>query len=94
VLAAPGITFAETSYDAAIQSDALLILTDWDEFADLDLDRLRTSMRYPLVIDGRNLYRPEAMAAKGFDYHSVGRRDAKRATPASAKVSALRRGKG
>ncbi len=68
-----GIKFAESAYDAAAGSDALLILTEWEEFANLDLDRLKTSLHYPIVIDGRNLYDPDVMAAHGFTYYSVGR---------------------
>jgi UDPglucose 6-dehydrogenase len=51
----------------------LLILTEWDEFASLDLDRLQRELKYPIIIDGRNLYDPDVMAAQGFTYYSVGR---------------------
>jgi UDPglucose 6-dehydrogenase len=51
----------------------LLILTEWEEFASLDLRQLNQKLRYPIVIDGRNLYDPDAMAANGFSYYSVGR---------------------
>ena len=68
-----GITFANSPYEAAHGADALLILTEWEEFANLDLDRLRRELKYPIVIDGRNLYDPEVMAAQGFTYYSVGR---------------------
>src|SRR5579859_7107140 len=67
------ISFANSPYEAAQTADALLILTEWEEFANLDLDRLRQELKYPIVIDGRNLYDPEAMAAQGFTYYSVGR---------------------
>ena len=67
------VSFAANAYDAAENADALLILTDWEEFAALDLDRLRSLLRYPIVVDGRNLYRPEQMEAHGFFYYSVGR---------------------
>jgi nucleotide sugar dehydrogenase len=67
------ITFVNSSYEAARGADALLILTEWEEFANLDLKRLREELRYPIVIDGRNLYVPEVMAAQGFTYYSVGR---------------------
>ncbi len=67
------ITYANSSYDAAHNADALLILTEWEEFANLDLNRIRQELRYPIVIDGRNLYQPEVMAAQGFTYYSVGR---------------------
>ncbi len=68
-----GITFASSAYEAAHGADALLILTEWEEFATLDLDRLRKELKYPIVIDGRNLYDPDVMAAQGFTYYSVGR---------------------
>jgi UDPglucose 6-dehydrogenase len=68
-----GITFANSAYGAAHGADALLILTEWEEFANLDLTRLRRELKYPIVIDGRNLYDPEVMAAEGFSYYSVGR---------------------
>lgn len=68
-----GITFVNSPYEAAHNADALLILTEWEEFANLDLNRLRQELRYPIVIDGRNLYDPEVMAANGFTYYSVGR---------------------
>jgi UDPglucose 6-dehydrogenase len=68
-----GVRLAEDAYDAARGADALLILTEWEEFAGLDLKRLRGELKYPIVIDGRNLYDPEVMAANGFTYYSVGR---------------------
>ena len=67
------ISFATSAYEAAHGADALLILTEWEEFANLDLNRIRQELRYPIVIDGRNLYDPELMAAQGFTYYSVGR---------------------
>ena len=51
----------------------MLILTEWEEFAALDLERLRGVVKYPIVLDGRNLYNPSAMTAHGFSYYSVGR---------------------
>jgi len=67
------VEFVNNPYETAKHADALLILTEWEEFATLDLRRLHTEMKYPIVIDGRNLYDPEAMAAQGFAYYSVGR---------------------
>jgi UDPglucose 6-dehydrogenase len=67
------VRLAEDAYDAARGADALLILTEWEEFAALDLKRLRAELKYPIVIDGRNLYDPDVMAANGFTYYSVGR---------------------
>ena len=81
------IQMAPDAYRAAAGCDALLILTDWEEFASLDLERLRAALKYPIIIDGRNLYGPEAMMAKGFSYYSVGRREAVPAPPATAKTA-------
>ena len=67
------VSFAGSSYEAARGADALLILTEWEEFATLDLNRLRQELKFPIVIDGRNLYDPEVMSAQGFTYYSVGR---------------------
>jgi len=69
----PALQYAGDAYSAAHNADALVILTDWREFATLDLERLGKSLRYPIVIDGRNLYEPQAMAEQGFTYLSVGR---------------------
>jgi UDPglucose 6-dehydrogenase len=68
-----GVDFAADAYEAASGADALLILTEWEEFAALDLDRLRTMVKYPIVLDGRNLYDPQEMVDHGFSYYSVGR---------------------
>ncbi len=67
------LRYAESAYDAARDADALLILTDWPEFASLDLDQLNKTLRYPIIIDGRNLYDPHVMAQQGFTYLSIGR---------------------
>jgi UDPglucose 6-dehydrogenase len=77
--------FVNNPYDAAHDADALLILTEWEEFASLDLDRLAKQMKYPIVIDGRNLYHPEDMAAAGFTYYSIGRAPV---TPVALAVTA------
>jgi len=67
------VEFVGSPYEAAAGADALLILTEWEEFATLDLPQINSKLRYPIVIDGRNLYNPEMMAAHGFTYYSVGR---------------------
>ena len=67
------ITFAEGPYDAAADVDALVILTEWDQFRALDLDRVKLLMRRPVVVDLRNVYRPEDMRQRGFTYVSIGR---------------------
>jgi len=67
------IRFVESAYDAAQGADALLVLTEWEEFAALDLQRLRAQMRHAIVVDGRNVFSPESMAKAGFQYISTGR---------------------
>ena len=67
------ITLVQDVYATAENADALLILTDWKEFAELDLLKLKRLLRYPIVVDGRNLYNPEVMQQHGFTYVSIGR---------------------
>jgi len=84
------LRYVADSYAAAADADALLILTDWSEFAKLDLQRIYTSMRYPIVVDGRNLFDPKRMRDLGFTYISIGRpavnpvRDAELVAPAAS----------
>ena len=68
-----GVEFMAGPYDAAEEADALVILTEWDQFRALDLERIRLAMRQPVVIDLRNVYRPAEMQASGFRYFGVGR---------------------
>jgi UDPglucose 6-dehydrogenase len=67
------LRYVSDVYEAAEGVDAVLILTDWKEFAELDLIRLYEAVRFPIVIDGRNLYNPNTMLEHGFTYLSVGR---------------------
>jgi UDPglucose 6-dehydrogenase len=67
------LRYAAGLYEAAKDADAVLILTDWKEFAQIDLARLNDAVRFPIVIDGRNLYKPQDMLDHGFTYVSVGR---------------------
>jgi UDPglucose 6-dehydrogenase len=69
----PNLTYMPDAYATAKDVEALLILTDWEEFARLDLQHLNRLMRYPIVIDGRNLYDPNIMLQNGITYYSVGR---------------------
>jgi UDPglucose 6-dehydrogenase len=78
-----GVEYAESPYEAAANADALLILTEWEEFAALDLRRLRKQLKYPIIIDGRNLYDPASISAQGFCYYSVGRPAALTEDPAA-----------
>jgi UDPglucose 6-dehydrogenase len=65
--------YAEGIYEAAKDADAVLILTDWKEFGQIDLARLAQALHFPIVIDGRNLYKPQQMQEHGFTYVSMGR---------------------
>ncbi|MDB5510338.1 MAG: UDP-glucose 6-dehydrogenase [Hyphomicrobiales bacterium] len=67
------VTFADDAYACAADADALVIVTEWDEFRALDLDRVRDILKSPVVVDLRNIYRPEDMKRRGFSYVSIGR---------------------
>ena len=71
MLSHPKLSFRKDAYDAAEDADALVIVTEWNQFRKLELDRLH--LRQPLIIDLRNLYEPEKMAAAGYRYVSIGR---------------------
>ncbi len=68
-----GIRLAKDPYDLAKGSDCMVVLTEWNEFKDLDLRRIKKLMRQPVVVDGRNLYDPETLRKFGFRYSAVGR---------------------
>jgi UDPglucose 6-dehydrogenase len=67
------VTFAASSYDALVDADALAVVTDWNEYRHPDFERIRTTLRRPVIVDGRNLYALHRMAELRFTYHSVGR---------------------
>ncbi len=67
------VTFCDGPYHAVEGADAMVLLTEWDQFRALDLDRVHQTMRGDLVLDLRNVYQPADMAARGFAYQSVGR---------------------
>ena len=69
----PGVEFRSGPYDAVEGADLLVIMTEWDQFRALDLDRVKQLMRRPAVVDLRNIYPPEEMRGRGFEYASVGR---------------------
>ena len=69
----PDIEYAEDPYDAAAQCDALVIATEWNQFRNLDWNRIRSALAGAIVIDLRNVYNPQQMRELGFDYISVGR---------------------
>jgi UDPglucose 6-dehydrogenase len=68
------ITYWESSYEAAAGADAVALVTEWNEFKFLNLERLRGVMRRPVIFDGRNLWEPDRMRRLGFEYHSIGRK--------------------
>lgn len=68
-----GVDYCEDEYDVAQGSDALVLATEWNQFRGLDLDRLKELLASPTVIDLRNVYEPETMRERGFDYTGVGR---------------------
>jgi len=67
------VVFVAGPYDAASGADALVILTEWDQFRALDLDRIKQHMKSPVIVDLRNIYAPAEMRDFGFNYVSVGR---------------------
>ena len=70
---APDIIPCDNSYSAAKDAEALLVLTPWNEFKQLNMRRIRQSMKRPILIDGRNMYNPEELRLLGFEYRGVGR---------------------
>jgi hypothetical protein len=69
----PGVDFRPDAYAAAEGADVLVIITEWDPFRALDLERVKTLMRTPVLVDLRNIYKPADVRALGFRYASVGR---------------------
>src|SRR5438094_626632 len=69
-----GVVYCDSPYAAATDADAVALVTEWNEFKLLNLERLRAVMRRPIVFDGRNLWEPERMRRLGFEYHSIGRK--------------------
>ena len=68
-----GIRFVKNPYEVARRADALVILTEWPEFLEIDFKRIKKLLRHPILFDGRNLYDPERMRKMGFQYYGVGR---------------------
>ena len=69
----PDVQMTDSAYAAAEGADAVVIVTEWDPFRALDLDRLKSLMARPVLVDLRNIYRPDDMAARGFEYSGIGR---------------------
>jgi UDPglucose 6-dehydrogenase len=69
----PGVSWCADAYDAAIGADVLVLITEWNEFRALDFTKLADVMRAKVLVDLRNVYRPEVVRAAGFAYSSIGR---------------------
>ena len=67
------VKFVENNYDALKGADALLVVTEWNEFRRPDFDRIKSLLKEPVVFDGRNIYDPKVMKEKGFTYYGIGR---------------------
>jgi len=81
------VRFAGGAYEALEGADACLVLTEWEDFAALDLGRVKQLLRYPIVVDGRNLFQPALMEAAGLNYYSVGRPDVVGERPVAIKAA-------
>jgi UDPglucose 6-dehydrogenase len=69
----PDVLYCATAYDVAKHADALLVVTEWNEFKQLDFEKIKRLMSQPVILDGRNIYDPQDMAEHGFVYRGVGR---------------------
>jgi UDPglucose 6-dehydrogenase len=88
------VQFEESSYEALRDADALAVMTDWNEYRHPDFQRMRTLLRQPVVVDGRNLYAPAKMLQLGFQYYSIGRGPDSAPAPAAPPAkSAVRAGR-
>ncbi len=68
------VKFCKDPYEVSRGSDCLLIITEWDEFKELDLSKIKKLLKRPFIIDGRNIYEPQRMKKLGFTYAGIGRR--------------------
>ena len=86
----PDLDYCGDAYETMKGADALVLITEWNEFRALDLDRVKALLRQPVVIDLRNIYQPDEMIAAGLTYHSIGRPGAEPIpeTPAGLRISA------
>jgi UDPglucose 6-dehydrogenase len=71
------VAYAPHNYDALEGADALIIVTEWGQYRTPDFDRMKSLMKEPVILDGRNLFEPEHMSGLGFEYHGMGRRPAR-----------------
>ncbi len=68
-----GIKFCDSAFDAAEGADALVVVTEWNEFKLLNMEKLKSLLAAPIIFDGRNIYSPQKLKALGIEYHSIGR---------------------
>lgn len=80
------VTYCADAYEVAKDSDALILVTEWDEFKELDMQVLSSLMNRPIIIDGRNFYDPDAMVQAGFTYEGIGRNGAR---PKKSEIALL-----
>ena len=85
----PDLDYCGDPYEAMEGADAVILVTEWNEFRALDLGRVKRLMRRPLVIDLRNIYNPDEMTAAGLTYHSIGRPSRATSVKKSAGLRAI-----
>ena len=68
------ITYAESSYEATVGAEALILLTEWNEFRRPDLEKLKKVLKKPIIFDGRNQYDEKRLLEKGFEYYCIGKK--------------------
>jgi UDPglucose 6-dehydrogenase len=69
----PEVAMAKSAYEALDGADAMVIATEWDAFRAIDLERVRSLLRTPVIVDLRNVYSSQQVASFGFSYHGIGR---------------------
>jgi UDPglucose 6-dehydrogenase len=69
----PDITYCKSAYEVAENSECLAILTEWDEFREMDLAKIKSLLKLPIIVDGRNIFDPKQMSEMGFNYQGIGR---------------------
>jgi UDPglucose 6-dehydrogenase len=79
-----GLSYAEKANDVLTGADALVIVTEWKEFRSPDFDRIRATLRHPVIFDGRNMFDPALPESAGLEYHAIGRLTAALREPAAA----------
>jgi UDPglucose 6-dehydrogenase len=68
-----GVVFSDTAYEAIKDAHAVVVAAEWGEFKELDLYKVKKSMKTPIIFDGRNIYNPKVMKEIGFKYYGMGR---------------------